>query len=271
MRSRFVLVILMLTSIACSSKSTDHRDSAVPAADSSPGKDSQADVAIFDGPLPDVAVAEETSAKDMTSAKDIVGADLARDAAVPDMALASDGNTRDSGLEANPTETAAAKDAASEAGRDSVGSSVDGALAAFCTGDLTRSVVNGLSGAPAVKASSIPMDCCDGIGLELNSATFASAIYVKILIPATGSFPPAEVDLASLPKDTRVSVATGCDSAGSSCKDSYSSGFIGRLQMAWLDGGYGLDVSLCLHVEDTDGSHTSLRNFDLYIPHVVVK
>jgi hypothetical protein len=266
MRSHPVLVILMLTSIACGSKSSDRRDSAVSASDTTPstGKDSQADMAAPDGPSPDVAVFAETSGKD------IAGADLARDTTVPDMALASDGYTRDSGLEASPTEAAVAKDAASEAGRDGVGSSVDGALAAFCAGDVTRSAVNGMSGAPVVRASSIIMDCCDGIGLELNSATFASAIYVKIIIPARGSFPPADVDLANLPDGSRVSVATECDSAGSSCKETYTSGFSGRLQMARMDGSYGVDLNLCLHVEDSDGSHKLLRSFDLYIPHVDV-
>jgi hypothetical protein len=265
MRCRLVPAILVLVA-ACGSKSTDRRDAALPPADSSPGKDGNTDLALPDGPVPDAPLAMDTSGRDTPSVE------LARDTALPDLATGPD-STQDQGAvrDLGPVETAGAKDVAVESARDSAGTFGDlGLAAAICTGNSVRSVVNGATGAPAVRATPIAMGCCDGIELQLVSATFVSEIYVSVLIPATGNPLPTEVDLTNLPKDWRFLVSTDCDSTGSSCKEEYSSGYIGTLQLARMDGGHGIDLSLCMHVEDVDGTHSKLRTLDLYIPHATV-
>jgi hypothetical protein len=265
MRSRLVLVILMLTSIACGSKSADRRDSAIPPNDSSPGKDSpdemsQADMAVPDGPSPDVGISAEVVAKDTSVAE------MVRDTALPDAPVGFDGSTQETARDVSPVEAIVAKDGALDSGRDGVSPSANDALAAFCTGDLVRTMVNGSVANPVVRSSRIATGCCDGFELKLDSATYYSSIFVEAV--SSGGFFPADIDLGNPPKDWSFRVTYDCDTS-SSCKEQYASGFIGSLQLARVDGSSGIDVSLCLHVEDTDGTH-KLRTFDLYIPHGVV-
>jgi hypothetical protein len=276
MHSRIVLVLSMLTSIACGSKSSDRRDSAILPNDSSPGKDSpadmsqadmsqadmsQADFAVADGPSPDVAGSVEAAARDTS------GTEAGRDTALPEAPVGLDGSTQEAARDVSPLEAIGAKDGALDGGRDGSGPSTNDALAAFCTGDILRSMVNGTSGAPALRTSRIATGCCDGFELRLDSATFVSSIYVTAI--SSGGFLPADIDLGNLPKDWTFRVSSDCDSTSSSCKEQYASGFVGSMQLSRVDGSSAIDMSLCLHAEDTDGTH-KLRTFDLYIPHGLV-
>ena len=267
MRFGIVLLLLVPAAAACGgSKSTDRRDSAVTAGDSAVTAGDTAvtagDTAVTGGDTAvtggDTAVTRGDTAVTRT---DAAPNDVARtDATI------SDGPPTDTGADAGIP----ARDSAQEAGGDSLVSPMDGATAAFCAGDLPRSVVNGITGAPVVRATRIILNCCDGFALELYSATFASAIHVSLIVSAADPFVPATIDLANLPQGWNFVVTTGCDSTGSGCKEKFSTGFSGTLQLSRMDAGANIDVDLCLHVEDTDGSHTLLRTLDLNLPHVVV-
>jgi hypothetical protein len=227
MRSHLVdavfFVALVAFVAACDgSKSSDRRDGAVPASDSSTGEDTESDVAVPDGPLPGTSM-----------------------------------------------DTASVKGDALESGRDSVGTSADGTLAAFCSGASTRSMVNGTEGAPTVRVSRIATGCCDGFKLELNSATFASPIFVAAISSGV-SFVPVDIDLGNPPDGWTFRVSGVCETTSeSSCKEQFDSGFVGTFRTAWVDDNTAIDLSLCLHVEDVDGSHQLFRTFDLSIPHSI--
>jgi len=292
MRSRLVYAALLVGLAAfvpaCGgSKSSDRRDSAVPANDSSPGKDTQPDLAVPDGPSPDGVVgadaaAKETTAADRggdtlpdapvgedTSAKETAAGDLGRDTTLPDGPLGLDTHGQETVRDATSLDTAGAKDDASESRRDGAGTSADGALAAFCTGAATRSMVNGFTGAPTVRVSRIATGCCDGFQLELNSATYASPIFIAA-IASGASFVPVDIDLASPPEGWSFRVSSDCETTSpSSCQEQYDSGFVGTFRTAWVEDSTAIDLSLCLHVEDVDGSHALLRTFDIYIPHAI--
>jgi hypothetical protein len=53
------------------------------------------------------------------------------------------------------------------------------------------------------------------------------------------------------------------------CKEQYDSGLVGTFRTARVDDSGAIDLSLCLHVEDVDGSHKVRRTLDLYIPHAI--
>lgn len=290
MRSRLVSAALFVAALvpACGgSKSSARRDSAVPN-DSSPGKDAQSDVAVPDGPSPDGALGADTAVKDTTAAdlgcdtalsdapvgedtaaKDTTAADLGRDTALSDAPAGLDTHGQEMGRDATSMDTASGKSDALESGRDGTGTSADGGLAAFCTGTATCSMVNGFPGAPVTRVSRIATGCCDGFTLELNSATFASAIFVTA-IASGGSLVPVDIDLGNPPQGWSFRVSSDCDTTSpSSCKEQYDSGFVGSFRTARVEDSTAIDLSLCLHVEDVDGSHQMLRTFELYIPHVV--
>jgi hypothetical protein len=290
MRTHLAALLLTATAFvaACgNSKSFDGRDSAVPANDSSLGKDAQADVAVPDGPSPDgPAVADtgvrETAAADLgrdsalpdgpvdgyTTAKDTTAVNLDPDTALPDAPVGLDADRQETARDVASMDTAGARGDALEIGRDGPGTSPDGALAAFCTGGATRSMVNGFSGAPVVRVSRIATGCCDGFELELNSATFASPIYASA-VASGDSFVPVDIDLGNPPQGWSFRISSDCATTLSSCKEQFDSGFVGTFRTAWVEDSTAIDLSLCLHVEDVDGSHELLRTFDLYIPHVI--
>jgi hypothetical protein len=291
MSSRVAVVVLFVTLAAfvpaCGgSKSSDRRDSAVPANDSSAGKEAQSDGAAADGRSPDGPVSSETAAKETTpadlghdtalpdapggedsSTKETGAADLARDTALPDAPVGLDTHGQETVRDATTMDRADASGDGTD-GTDGAGASADGALAAFCTGTATRSMVNGFPGAPVVEVSRIATDCCDGFDLELNSATFATPIFVAA-IASGASFVPVDIDLASPPQGWSFRVSGDCDATPSSCKEQFDSGIVGTFRTARVEDSGAIDLSLCLHVEDVDGSHKLLRSFDIYIPHAI--
>jgi hypothetical protein len=241
----FSVVLVALMAACDGSKSSDRRDGAVPASDSSTGEDTGSDVALPDGPS------------------------LGPDTALPDGPLWQDGNRQEAVRDVASMDTASAKGDALESGRDSVGTSADGTLAAFCSGADTRSMVNGTEGAPTVRVSRIATGCCDGFQLELNSATFASPIFVAAISSGV-SFVPVDIDLSNPPDGWTFRVSGVCEtSSESSCKEQFDSGFVGTFRTAWVEDSTAIDLSVCLHVEDVDGSHQLFRSFDLSIPHSV--
>lgn len=300
MRSRLVYAALLVTLAASvpacgGSKSSGRRDSAVPASDSSPDRDAQSDVAVPDGPSPDGVVGPDAAAKETTpaergrdtlpdapvgadtAAKETTAADGDRDTALPDGPLVLDTHgeetvrdvASDVASDVGLIDTADAKNDASDSRRDDAVTSADGALAAFCTGAGTRSMVNGFTGAPAVRVSRIATDCCDGFQLELMSATYASPIFVVAMASGV-SFVPVDVDLGNPPQGWSFRVSSDCEtSSPSSCEEHYDSGFVGTFRTSRVEDSGAIDLGLCLHVEDVDGSHQMLRTFDIYIPHAV--
>jgi hypothetical protein len=287
MRARLVYLALfvVLTAFggACGgSKSSAGRDGAVPPNDSPPGSDVEPDVPVPDGSSADRPVDAEDAAKDArivdlgrdtalpdgpagaeTADKDTNVADLGRDTA-PDAAIEPDANRQETVGDGALLETAGANDNALESGSDSAGTSVDGALAAFCTGDYTRSMVDGTAGAPTVRTSRIATGCCDGFELQLNSATFASAIFVDAIASGV-TFVPVDIDLGNPPRGWTFGVWIDCDATRASCKQQLDSGLVGTFRTARVLDSGAIDLSLCLHAEDAAGS----RRLDLYIPHTV--
>jgi hypothetical protein len=149
---------------------------------------------------------------------------------------------------------------------DAIFSSIDGPLAAFCSGDLPHMVVNGVESHPVVTGRMIPFSCCTAGEFVVVTQTFVYPIVVmwrNLGLPSTS-------DLASLPSSGTVQVSVGCDPIGASCypaPDSYTSGLQGVLQLSRATSGY--DMSLCLHVEEPAGSpHPIVHTLDLYAPHV---
>lgn len=175
-----LFVVLAVFGGACGGSKSPGRDGAVVRNDGSPAKDVEPDLAVPDGSSADGPVGAEAAAKDArivdlgrdtalpdaaggaeAAGRDTRAGDLDPDT-VPDALVEADANPRDTVRDDASMEMADAKDDALESGSDSAGTSVDGALAAFCTGDYTRSMVNGTIGAPTVKTSRIATGCCDG-------------------------------------------------------------------------------------------------------------
>jgi hypothetical protein len=160
--------------------------------------------------------------------------------------------------------------AAAEVGRDST--PADSSLASFCTGDGSRLATNGYDTGPAIRTYTTAMDCCDGITIEIITATFSSLLYVSWLVPATGDSLPVDIDLSGPSSIRSFHVAAECQSRDTNCQEVYTSGFVGRLRMSRADGAAGYDASLCVHVEESaDSPHATLHSFDLYLPHLVIQ
>lgn len=277
-----LFVVASFVSACGNSTASNRRDGAVPGNDSSPGQDAQSDVAVPDGPSPDGVVGADTATKETTAwdlgrdttltdapegadttAKETAGAELHRDTALTD--------TRGPETVEAAIDAARAEGDASEGRGDGAGTAADGSLAAFCTGTATRSMLNGYPGAPVVRVSRIVTGCCDGFTLELNSATYASPIFVTAIVSGA-SLVPVDIALDNPSQDWRFSVSSDCETTSlSSCKERYDSGFVGTFRTARVEDSTAIDLGLCLHVEDVDGSHRLLQTLDLYIPHAIAK
>ena len=198
------------------------------------------------------------------------GADAA-DAFASEVDTVGDGPARDAAAERVPTDAISPDVAYSEVASDALLSSIDGALAAFCSGDTPHMVVNGIDSHPAVSGHMIPYDCCDGGEFKIVTATFVDLIIVswQAQAGATSVF-PATIDLASPPKGWNVRITIGCDTATASCNpapDSYTSGLQGVLQVSRASSGF--DMSLCLHVQEPTGSpHPIVHTLDVFAPHI---
>ena len=160
-------------------------------------------------------------------------------------------------------------DGVSEAGQEVLPLPIDGALATFCSGDVPHMIANGTESYPAVTGSIIPYDCCDGGKFQVK--TNDSVLSPIVVSWRRTSFTyPVSVDLANLPSDWSVRVVAGCDPIMSSCSapgDDYGTGLKGVLTLERATS--GIDMSLCLHVEEpTAGSHLLLHSLDLYAPHI---
>ena len=148
---------------------------------------------------------------------------------------------------------------------------VDGELAAWCTGDVPRMVVNGVGLTPTVSAYPIVMDCCDGEGLVVTSDALTFPIGVSWLAEAGPSYTlPATIDLASPPQGWRIQVIAGCSVTSAGCvgpHDYYLTGLLGWLTVA-RDPSHGFDTSICVHVEEDPAAPAYLlHSLDLYVPH----
>jgi hypothetical protein len=279
MLGRLSIALTLVAAAACSrSKLTGQADGAIPANDGAPLSDA------FDSgsagrsdspPAPDVGSGGDTVA-------DEPGSDLARDVPVLDTPTTNDGSSKDAAGDPSPWDAARdsvadgntpdetiMKDAAGDPRPD--GTATGDALAAFCTGNLVRLATNGNPTGPAIRSFTIPMDCCDGVGIEIDTATFVHALYVSWLVPA-GNNLPLDEDLSAPSSIQSFHVSTDCTGTDRDCKDTYSSGFVGRLQMWRGDGGYGYQASLCVHVEESaDSPHSQLHSFDLYVPEFKIR
>jgi len=85
---------------------------------------------------------------------------------------------------------------------------------AFCSGDTSHMVVNGIESYPLVSGGLIPLDCCEGGVFHITTDTFASLISVTW---RTTKQVPATVDLTSLPTVWGVRVEIGCDPMSAAC------------------------------------------------------
>jgi hypothetical protein len=282
---RLALALCLIAIVACRDGMSARRDGAVP------------DLAISkDGPSMNDGPGMASDRAELTApevARDTLGPDLPRDQLAPDSA-ADRGAREDSAADVHdshvaeaslpdgvsdapdPGEVRAGSDLATEAlasvmdARPAL-SPIDSGLAAFCTGNLGRLATNGNAGAPAIHAASLAMDCCDGVELELDTATFMDSIYVSWVLPAGSGALPLDFDLSGPSRLRSFEVATKCDYLHSNCSDSYSSGFVGQLRLFRGDGGAAYEASLCVHVEQpTDSPHAFLHSFDLYVPRIAI-
>jgi hypothetical protein len=215
-------------------------------------------------------VMREVARGDILAVEDGFSQDQALDVFVPDV-VSADGGSPDVILPDGVSPDVASPDAvlrevASDVADDAIFSSINGPLAAFCSGDLPHMVVNGVESHPAVTGRMIPFSCCLAGEFVVVTQTFVYPIVVmwrNLGLPSTS-------DLASLPSSGTVEVSVGCDPISASCypaPDSYTSGLQGVLQLSRATSGY--DMSLCLHVEEPAGSpHPIVHTLDLYAPHV---
>jgi hypothetical protein len=156
-----------------------------------------------------------------------------------------------------------------DAEKDAKSSLPDAALSAFCSGETSRMIVNGIESYPAVSGRAIPLDCCEGGEFQAITETFVWPIAViwrnmNFVLPAT-------LDLANLSNAWSVQVFAGCDPMNYLCTtppaDSYSSGLTGTLQVSGGLSGY--DMSLCLSLAESPSSpHPVVHALDLYVPQV---
>jgi hypothetical protein len=220
-------------------------------------------------------VMREVALGDIIAVQDGSSQDQALDVFVPDV-VSADGGSPEAVLSdvvlsdvVSPdvvSPDAVLREVASDVTGDAIFSSIDGPLAAFCSGDLPRMVVNGVESHPAVTGRMIPFSCCLAGEFVVVTQTFVYPIVVmwqNLGLPSTS-------DLASLPSGRSVQVSVGCDPISASCSpapDSYTSGLQGVLQLSRATSGY--DMSLCLHVEEPAGSpHPIVHTLDLYAPHI---
>ena len=148
---------------------------------------------------------------------------------------------------------------------------VDGALAAFCSGDAPKAVVNGVASTPTVSGGIMAYDCCDGGEFIVVTPSFDYKIYVMWESQVGGPVGyPATVDLANPGKGWGVRVQLSC-AGGMSCypsPDSYMSGFEGILEVVRVPS-RGFDMSICLHLEEPTASpHSLLHSLDFYAAHI---
>lgn len=153
------------------------------------------------------------------------------------------------------------------------GSDNDGGLTAFCTGATPRMVVNGITTAPTVTGHQLALDCCEGGRFVFTSTDFRQPIAVDWSVQVGPvQLLPATVDIASLPDRWAVRLSAGCNVLSAGCVgslDYFSSGFVGSLSASYVDGGVGLDMSLCLHFEEPVGAPgVYVHALDLYAPHI---
>lgn len=298
-RIRLVIGSIFLAALGCGTRSTLGTTDAGAKQDGMVGPDSRAFPDAFEVAIcaPDLAPNRDVEHRDdlLPVPTDLAVSDLPLDLAARDAAF--DGSARDlltfdasAGGDGSPLDVGgdgalsdvssrdvavldvAAPDVASpEVAGDALFSSIDGPLAAFCSGDFSHMVVNGTDSHPGVSGRIIPYDCCDGGEFKIVTATFLYPITVSWqsqVGPASGY--PATIDLSNPPKGWSVRVLIGCDTATASCNpppDSYTSGLQGVLQVS--RGGSALDMSLCLHVQEPAGSpHPIVHTLDLYAPHV---
>jgi hypothetical protein len=146
-------------------------------------------------------------------------------------------------------------------------------LLAFCTGDSPRLVVNGAPATPSVRGEMVAMDCCDSARFVVTSSDFNQPIGVSWQMETRASTkPPITIDLANPSSDWSVNVAIGCNvlyPMGFCGMDYYNTGLVGSLTVARADGGMGVDMSLCLHVEEIpDKTRYYAHSLDLYVPSI---
>ena len=137
---------------------------------------------------------------------------------------------------------------------------------AFCSGETSHMVVNGIESYPVVSGSVLPLSCCEGGELQAVTDTFAWTITVRW---SNASFVlPATLDLANLPRGWSVEVRIGCPLMPTPCispPDGYASGLTGTLQVSGAIVNY--DMSLCLSLAEPPGSpHLLVHTLDLYVP-----
>lgn len=217
-----------------------------------------------EGVVPDLAPSDiivfgDSSLRDQASdvvVPDVVSADVVLSDIVSPDAVSPDVASPDAVL----------REVAPDVAGDAIFSSIDGPLAAFCSGDFPRMVVNGIESHPAVTGRMIPFSCCLAGEFVVVTQTFVYPIVVmwrNLGLPSTS-------DLANLPSGRTVQVSVGCDPISASCNpapDSYTSGLQGVLQVSRGTSGY--DMSLCLHVEEPANSpHPIVHTLDLYAPHI---
>jgi hypothetical protein len=238
--------------------------------------------------LPVEAARESPALRDLAAddvTQDRPGESGLRDLPILDSVMPSDKAARDHASE-SPVADAAGTDVATdiprEAAREVLPFTVDGRQASFCSGEAARMVLNGIESSPVVSATYYLLSCCSAGAIVVTTATFPDSIAVgwqDWAARLTGE--PVTFDLANLPAGFGVRVVAGCDPRDMMCTlpcdprdtgckslgDGYDSGYTGALAIsppisAW-------DMSVCLHVEETNGSpHSIIHSLDLYAPHV---
>ena len=113
-----------------------------------------------------------------------------------------------------------------DATRDLASPAVDGALAAFCTGDTPKAVINGVESSPTVTGGILALDCCDGGMFTIATPSFNYKVYVMWEAQVGSGGYPAVVDIAHPTKGWGVGVELSC-AGGTSCypsPDTYNTG-----------------------------------------------
>jgi hypothetical protein len=193
------------------------------------------------------------------------------DAAGPDAQNEAADAALDGGLGAILDATAAPDSSSDVTGPDATGDAMptDGWTEAFCSGNASRMLLDGVDAGMAVVGRELVLNCCNGGQFEATSWRSQAPVFVTWRERLTGSPSlPATVDLANLPSSWSVRVDVGCDPTNGSCvTPPFGTGLEGSLQVS--QGGTGYDMSLCLFVQHSPaGSASAIQSIQLYAPHV---
>lgn len=173
---------------------------------------------------------------------------------------------------AAPTDAAPTIDALSVAD-----ASEGGDMGDFCGNQNSAQVeVNGIVAAsPAVSATPLYLNCCDGAAIEAMSQQLPATMTPVVLewqhtLSGSGTNLPVTLDLAHLPEGWLVTVSTGCGpmETGCSLSDTFTMGLTGTLTIS-TDAAGNYTMSTCMTAtESADSPHTVVHSLKLWAPTV---